>query len=108
MGPVVVSVDGGGGGCFVSSCGWCSMFFLNNRDVTRMRFWIITFFKLFCFLGSRDHISSSSFVSCESLINVAAVVVRTKNIGLRIRRELCRRVENAEKKTKGEVGTDHD
>ena len=27
----VVSVDGGGGGCFVSSCGWCgwcAMFFL--------------------------------------------------------------------------------
>jgi hypothetical protein len=23
----VVSVDGGGGGCFVSSCGWCAMFF---------------------------------------------------------------------------------
>jgi hypothetical protein len=34
---VFVSVEGDGGGCFVSSCGWFDiMFFLNYRDATRM------------------------------------------------------------------------
>ena len=31
---VVVSVDGDGGGCLVSSCRWCAMFLNNNRDAT--------------------------------------------------------------------------
>ena len=35
---VVVSVDGDGGGCFVSSCRWCAMFLNNNRDATLMIF----------------------------------------------------------------------
>ena len=61
----------------------CPCFFLKNRDATRMRFWII--FWIFD--------PSCSLVS----INVTAVVVRTKNIGLRIRRELRQRVKNAEK-----------
>ena len=30
MSVVVVSVDGGGDGCLVSSCRWCAMF-LNNK-----------------------------------------------------------------------------
>ena len=35
---VVVSEEGNGGGCFVSSCGWfdINMFFLNYRDATRI------------------------------------------------------------------------
>ena len=33
---VVVSEEGNGGGCFVSSCGWFDMFFLNYRDATRI------------------------------------------------------------------------
>ena len=47
MSVVVVSVDGDGGGCFVSSCGWCAMFLNNNRDATliflkdNLFFWII-------------------------------------------------------------------
>ena len=37
MSVVVVSVDGDGGGCFVSSCRWCAMFLNNNnRDATLM------------------------------------------------------------------------
>jgi hypothetical protein len=38
---VFVSVEGDGGGCFVSSCGWFAMFFFNYRDATRIVFWNI-------------------------------------------------------------------
>ena len=52
MSVVVVSVDGGGGGCLVSSCRWCAMFFFEIevdfwlRMILKYLFGEITFFFL--------------------------------------------------------------
>ena len=45
---VVVSEEGNGGGCFVSSCGWFDMFFENYRDATWFIFAEFIIVELLC------------------------------------------------------------
>ena len=59
MSVVFVSVDGGGGGCFISSCGWCAMFFFELVDFC----WLRMNLRIIFFFGS---LLPSSFVSDRS------------------------------------------